>query len=321
MRLAICAVSRLPRPWVGQAFTAAPPAALRYSSNTPAGLTEDISAESTSAQSISTDDFVKQVVGTTDSPGTRDGELEKSSSNVAKKASSRSVFRKVKGVPPRTKNKKAKRPGVFRKVPTGDASKEVQLEDGETEGPSSIVGRSPPTKSVITNTAFPLIRKATVESAEPYKLPTKLWPEKPATVFPRRGLLTLRGLPLETTLRDIILAIDHAARNGKVSRRAALTADIVIKPSLDKSTDVDAVVDFRHPDGAKHFQDLAMKGEFRVCGVVPTASLDDPQDPSKVPHASEGDEVIAQLSKVDRAEYFTSPEQRKIVRRTHLVYN
>lgn len=321
MRLVICTASRLPRLWIGQAFTAAPPAALRCSSSTLAGNTEDTSAESISAENTSADEFVKQVVGKSDSLGTKDGEGKKPSSKAVKKAKSGNAFRRVEAVQSRTKDKKAEKPSsvVFTKVWIGN-EKAQSLDDGVEES-SSIVDKPPPTQSKDTNSASPLVRRHDVRSPEPWKLPSKLWPGKPAAVFPHRGLLTLRGLPLETTLRDIVLAIDHAARHRKASRRAALTADIVIRPSLDKSTDVDAVVEFMHPDGAKHFQKLAMKGEFKVRGVVPTASLDDPKDPANVSQASEGDEVIAQLSKVDRAEYFASPQKRKVVRRTHLIYN
>ncbi|POS75273.1 hypothetical protein DHEL01_v206330 [Diaporthe helianthi] len=372
MRLAVCTATRLPRPWIGRPFTAAPAATLRYSSNTYAGNTdtlgestlgestlgESTSAESTSAESIlgqstsaestlgqstsagstsagststgsisaentSADEFVKQVVGTANRPGTRNGEDKKLSSNkvrkvvvpgsVVRRVKLDSVVRKVLVPPPRPRDEEAKRlsSGTFRKVQSG----------GQAEEPSSIVERSPPTQSKDTKAASFLIRRHVVSSARPWKLPAKMWPAQPAAVFPRRRVLTIYKLPLETTIRDIILAIDNAARQRKVTRGEALTKDIVLKSSLGDSTTIDAVVDFRHPDGAKNFHVLARKGEFKVRGAVPEVSLDDLEHPSAVPPPSGGEEVIAQLSKIDRAEYFTLPERRKIVRRTHLMYN
>ncbi|KAG8170258.1 hypothetical protein KVR01_001003 [Diaporthe batatas] len=329
MRLVICAASRLSRPGIGQAFTAAPPATLRYSSNASAGNTDSISAEitsaeSTTAESTTADEFVKQVIGTPAVLATGNSKGKKSSSNVAKEANPQNVFRVV-AEPPRSIRKQAEGPssGAVRKVQMKKIFRKVMLDDKEPENPSSIVDKPLPMQSNDTKTASPLIRKAPVHGTQPWRLPSKLWPEKPAAVISRRGLLILRGLPLETTLRDIILAIDHAARNRQVSRLEALVADIAIKTSVDKSTEVDAVVEFKHPDSAMRFRGLVSKGEFRVRGVLPTgpASFYNPKDPSKLPQAFEGDGIIARLSKVDRAEYFTSPEQRKIVRRTHLIYN
>lgn len=269
MRLAICTGSRLPRPWIGQAFTAAPSSAGRYSSSTSA------------------DEFVKQHVGTDNSPRTTDHDSRKPSSFLA--------IRKIAG-PPYHKGSREKR------------------------ALTSLVHASPIKIKRIKN---PLVRKDGVNSPKPWKLPAQRWTEKPLAVFSRRRALNLRRLPLATTIKDIILSIDDAVREHKVAGRSALTADIVIKPRSDGSNEVDAVVDFLHPDGAQLFRDLAVHRKFKVQGVVPEVSLDDPRDPSQVPHLqpSGEDEGIAQLSKTDRAEYFTSPELRKIARRTPLIYN
>jgi hypothetical protein len=212
---------------------------------------------------------VKQVVGTRDSPHTRDDDAKKPSSVVVRKIQSR-----------------------------------------------------PQPSHIKTKRAYSsLLKRVGVGRPPPWKLPAKLWPEKPSTVYSRRRALNLRGLPLATTIKDIVLSIDNAAREHKGVRRASLTADIVIRPGSDSSKEVDAVVDFLHPDGAQVFRDLAVQGKFKVCGVVPEVSMDYPRDPSKIPQPSGGDDIIAQLSKLDRAEYFSSPELRKIVRRTHLIYN
>lgn len=190
--------------------------------------------------------------------------------------------------------------------------------DDDAKKPSSIVIRKITTRPHASHIK---IKRHGVGAPKPWKLPAKTWTEKPLTVFSRRRTLNLRRLPLATTIKDIILSIDNTVREHKVARRAALTADIVIRPGSDSSEEVDAVVDFLHPDGAQAFRDLAVHRKFKVHGVVPEVSLDDPRDPSEIPQPSGGDEVVAQLSKEDRAEYFTSPKLRKVVRRTHLIYN
>lgn len=280
MRLAICTGSRLPRPWIGQAFTAAPSSAGRYSS-------------STSAKNTSADEFVKQHVGTDNSPRKIDDGSRKPSSFLAIRRVNSLVIRKIRGSP-------------------------LQEGSNEKRALTSLVHASP---IKIKRVKKPLVRREGVDDPKPWKLPAQKWAEKPLTVFSRRRALNLRRLPLATTTKDIILSIDNAVREHKVARRSALTADIVIRPGSDSSKEVDAVVDFLHPDGAQLFRDLAVHQKFKVHGVVPEVFLDEPRDPSQVPQPSGEDEAIAQLSKIDRAEYFTSPELRKITRRTHLIYN
>lgn len=283
MRLAICTGSRLPRLWISQAFTAAPSSAGRYSS-------------STSAENISADEFVKQKVGTDNSPRSIDNDSRKPSSFLA--------IRKIKGAPSIKIRKKEV-------APYHEGSREKRAL-------TSLVHASP---IKIKKIKKPLVRREGVNSPKLWKLPAQTWTEKPLTVFSRRRALNLRRLPLATTIKDIILSIDNAVREHKIAQRSALTADIVIRPGSDSSEEVDAVVDFLHPDGAQLFRDLAVHRKFKVQGVVPEVSLDHPRDPSQIPQPSGEDEPVAQLSKIDRAEYYTSPELRKITRRTHLIYN
>ncbi|KAG6361460.1 hypothetical protein INS49_009687 [Diaporthe citri] len=76
MHLAIRATSRLPRPGVGQAFTATPTSAVRHSSN------------------VSADEFVKQSVGTQQKPHRRDDGTKNPSSIEIRKVTR--TFRKLK---------------------------------------------------------------------------------------------------------------------------------------------------------------------------------------------------------------------------------
>lgn len=153
-----------------------------------------------------------------------------------------------------------------------------------------------------------------------WKLPAKKWPEKPLDFFSRPRALNLRRLPLATTTKDIIMSINDVCREHRVDVRSTPIEDIVIRSRSDTSERVDAVVEFRHPDGAQSLHRLAVKGKYKVLGVVPEVSLEDHKDPSEISQPSE-DKIIAQLSKQDRREYLESRELRKVVRRTHLVYN
>lgn len=273
MHLAIRAASRLPRPGIGQAFTATPTPAVRHSSN------------------VSADEFVKQSVGTQESPHRTDDETKK---------------------PPSIKIKKVQK--TFRKLSVPALPWTPSME--KRVAPVSL---GLPLAVRRVEAAPRVIRKQIVRNTE-WKMPAKTWPEKPSTVFGPRHALSLRGLPLATSTRDIILSIGDAVREHNVDFRSTSVSDIAIRPRSDSSEEVDAAVNFMHPNGAQIFHRLAAQGKFKVRGVVPEVSLTDFEDPSETPQPS-NDAETAQLSREDRREYLESTELRKIARRTNLIYN
>lgn len=151
-----------------------------------------------------------------------------------------------------------------------------------------------------------------------WKNPDVTWPENPPTAS-RPRVLNLRRLPLATTPEDIILSIDNAAHERKVSKSSTIIADIVIEPRSDSLDEVDATVMFLHPHGAQTVHVLAVDGHLKVQGVVPETFLTGPQKPPETAQPSK-DAGTAQLPKVDRAEDFTSPKPPKFVPPT-LIYS
>jgi hypothetical protein len=261
------------------------------------------------------------VIGTQNSLDTKDSGAKKESSLVIRKIPARQN-------PAPTKIQRGNSP-LIRRQAVRENSLHKKDVDAKKDSPILIRKISMADPSIHAKTLReldnrPLIRKQTVKP-KPYNTPAWNWPEKPVNVFLRQRVLILRGLPLATTLQAIILSIDKAIHNHQVLGRpgTARIADIVIRPGTDSSKEVEAVIEFIQADGARILRDLAVKKQFKVLGVVPDASLDEPREPTEVPqpHASGGDKVIAQLTKAKRAELFESPELRKIVRRTHLIYN
>lgn len=295
MHLTKRAASRLPRPRIGQASTATPSTVVRHSSN------------------ISADEFVEQSIGTQQKPHRRDNGTNENSS---------------------IKIRKVAQP-FFKKVTASDfpSIKIRRVEAGERNQPPSkaeqarpvLLAETPPVEVEKDEAAqsHSIITKHDNRHRDDsisWKLPAEQWPEKPLSVFSRPRVLNLRRLPLATTTKDIVLSISDVCREHRVDGRSTLIEDIVIRSRSDTSEKVDAVVHFRHPDGAQSLHRLAVQGKFKVRDVVPEVSLEDPKDPSEIPQPSE-DKIIAQLSKQNRREYFESPELRKVVRRTHLAYN
>lgn len=290
MHLAIRAASRRPRLGIGQASTATPSSAVRHSSN------------------VSADEFVKQSLGTQQGPQGSDHEPKEAPSVVIRKYSK--TFWKVPTERSFVIKKYSK---SFTKVPTETsfvirkvAAPEERKSSGPTRRRPLEVGRGEiPTRFPITkhDDRHPL----TVKSWRP---PAQTWSKKPLDDSSRQCALNLRGIPLETTTKDIILSINDAVTEHKRDYRATNIADIVIRSKPDSSEELDVTINFRHPDGAQIFRRLAVQGKFKVRGVVPGLLGDDPQG-----------EVIAQLSKQDRREYLESQQFRGIVRRTHLIYN
>lgn len=295
MHLTKRAASRLPRPRIGQAFTATPSTAVRHTSN------------------ISADEFVEQSIGTQQKPHKRDNGTNKTSS---------------------IKIRKVAQP-LFKKVPANDllSIKIWRVGSGEFKRPPLMAEQARPVLLAET----PAVEVGKDEGAQSHsiitkhdnrhrddsiswKLPAEKWPEKPLPVFSNPRALNLRRLPLATTTKDIILSISNVCHEHRVDLRLTPIQDIVIRSRSDTSEEVDAVVDFRHPDGAQSLHRLAVQGKFKVQGVVPEVSLETPKGPFQIPQPSE-DKIIAQLSKQDRREYFESRELRKVVRRTHLTYN
>lgn len=295
MHLTKRAASRLPRPRIGQAFTATPSTAVRHSSN------------------ISADEFVEQSIGTQKKPHRRhDGTKRTSSIKIRKVA--QPLIRKMTATDDL--------PITIRRVGSGELDQPPSKAEQASpvllaETPPIEVGKDEAAQSHFIITKHDNRHR---DDSVLWKLPAGKWPEKPLDVFSRPRALNLRRLPLATTTKDIILSIGDVCREHRVDIRSTPIEDIVIRSRSDTSERVDAVVEFRHPDGAQSLHRLAVKGKFKVLGVVPEVSLEDHKDPSEISQPSE-DKIIAQLSKQDRREYLESRELRKVVRRTHLVYN
>ncbi|KAL1852514.1 hypothetical protein Daus18300_012112 [Diaporthe australafricana] len=296
------------------------------------------------------DDFAEQAIGTDSGSHARSDEVGNPSPSRHGRDSAKKkrswVVRKVKGpVIGKLARKIAASQG--RSEGTEKSSMPLPGRDPDTRGPSSIMVRkvqvkpyyqaktasieastveanpSPTIGEGVDAHSKPLIRKHKVgytRQKEHLNIPATMWPEKQLNLLSRRRALNLKTLPVATTPRDIIVSIDNTVREFDITRRSDRITDIVIKPRSDSAESVDAVVIFLHSDGAQTFYDLAVKRQFKVLGVEPEVSLEDAEDPSKVPQQSE-DKAIGELPKLDRREFFSSPEQRRIVRRTSLIYN
>lgn len=326
MHLAMRAAFRLPRPRIDLAFTATQSTAVRHSSN------------------VSADEFVEQAVGTQQRSHKKDHETKNPSPLEIKKEPAkdprmrepRPDLRMRRPPPPKLRRKPAEdhktrnpSPPEIRKVQENIVFSKVTAKGDDW---ALFPARAPPAslpkishsevREVEAAPHFNITRHDQRHPAklENYRTPAARWPEKPFAVFSRPRALNLRRLPLATTTKDIISSIDDAFRERKVNFRAARIQDIVIRPRSDNPEEVDAVVDFLHPAGTEAMHRLALQGKLKVLGVVPEVSLKDAEDLSKIPQPSE-DEVIEQLSKQKPAEIFNSTEFRKVVRRTHLVYN
>lgn len=281
MHFAMRATLRLPRPPIGLALTATQSTAVRHSSY------------------VSADEFVKEFIGTQQRSHKKDHETKKPSSPKLRRVKVNKLIQKVPA-------KSLSWLLIRDRAPPVSIAKKPPSEDGG-------VGAAPR-----LNITYQDNRIST--NPKPWNNPAQRWPEKPLSVFSRQRALNLHRLPFATTTQDIIRSIDNAVREKKVDFRSARIQDIVIRPRSDTPEEVDAVVDFLHPLGAQTIHKLAVQGKFKVQDVVPEASLRDNKDPSEMPQPSE-DEVIEQLSTQNRAEVFKSPEYRKVVRRTHLIYN
>ncbi|KAJ0109799.1 hypothetical protein J7T55_004349 [Diaporthe amygdali] len=239
------------------------------------------------ASNVSREEFTKEVIGTVIGPKKEKADTKKSlRRHPDAQAGSKVKVRRVQA-PPHVRPEKKKK----RKVPNRNYDLFIRKHFSRTE----IDGK-------------------------PGRVSAQMWPERPLAVFSRRRALNLLNLPAATTAKDIILSLENAAHEHKISQRSDRAADIKIKPRSDSSEAVDATVDFLHPDGAQAFHDLAVKGQLKVRGVVPEVSLDDARDPSEVPRPS-GERAIGEVPDQDRAEFYSSPELRKIARRTTLIYN
>lgn len=332
MHLAVRTTSRLPRAWNGWASTATPSTAVRHTSN------------------MTREDFTEHIIGTDSGSHGRSNETGNSSlsrhGRDPAKGKRSWVVRRIKA--PLLRKVGVKTDGSQgRSEDTEMSSLPLPGRDLDTRRPSSIVVRkvqvkpyyqakpasteassvpSNPSSTIgggIQASSQTLIRKHTVgytRQKEHWKTPAIMWPEKRLNLFSRRRALNLKTLPVTTTPGDIIMSIDNTVREFGIKRRSDRIADIVISPGSNGAESVDAVVYFLHPDGAQTFYDLAAQGQFRVLGVVPEVSLEDAEAPSRVPQPSE-EKAIGELPRLDRREFFSSPEQRKIVRRTSLIYN
>lgn len=295
MHLTKRAASRLPRPRIGQAFTATTSTAVRHSSN------------------ISADEFVEQSIGTQQKPHKRHNGTKKTSSIKIRKVAQPLFKKMTANDDPLIK---------FRRVGSGEFDKPPSMAEQArpvllAETPPVEVGKDEGAQSHFIITKHDNRHRDDTIS---WKLPAEKWPEKPLSVISSPRALNLRRLPLATTTKDIVLSISNVCHEHRVDLRSTPVEDIVIRSRSDTSEEVDAVVDFRHPDGAQSLHRLAVQGKFKVQGVVPEVSLEAPKGPFQIPQPSE-DKIIAQLSKQDRREYFESHELRKVVRRTPLVYN
>lgn len=168
-----------------------------------------------------------------------------------------------------------------------------------------------------------LIRKYTIvdkkgSAAAKPPAPAHTWSETPETVFSRPRVVLLENLPPETQAGDIIQAISQATEASNISRRADRISDVRVLPRPGDEYGVAAEVEFLHPYGARGVHDLAKKGKILVRGAAPSASLIQATTAPKL----SGDSGIGALRPAqDREEYFLSPSQRKIVRRTRRGYS
>lgn len=141
----------------------------------------------------------------------------------------------------------------------------------------------------------------------------------PKSVLRRCRSVLLQDLPLNTQAKDIIRAIHQAVvEEGKLSDRADQIEDVQIRPKVDDPNRLAATINFWHPDGAQTVHDLVAKGAFRVNGEVLVASFVEGV-PRRLPTSNTPIGAVGQRE--DRVAYFNSPEERKIARRTPLIYN
>ncbi|KAI3395025.1 hypothetical protein diail_1848 [Diaporthe ilicicola] len=326
MHLVARTASRLPRAWNGRASTAAPSAAVRHTSN------------------ITREDFIEQVVGPGTGPQGKGDKTKKSPSAHQNRDS------------PTRKRSRKRSSNLFRKVPVVDTDPSPQGRGDQTDTsslvylarrpdnvvPFSVVRKVRTEPSVHAERALSeargaqadpsstlmggvqegsqtLIRKHEIHK-ERWKIPATMWPGKPPNVFSPGRVLYLKRLPAGTTREDIISSIGDTVHGLDFIHRSVRIADVSIKSRLDNTEQVDATVTFVHPDGAQSFYELVSQGQVKVRGVAPEMLLEFPQDPSNVTQPPEGN-AVGELLKLDRAQFFKSPGQRRIVRRTNLIYN
>lgn len=184
--------------------------------------------------------------------------------------------------------------------------------------PDSLIRKFPASEKdpLLRKISESLIRKFPV-SGENYSNARQLGIDKPSAVFSRPRVVVLRNLPPETAGRDIIEALEKAVDSKRLPHRAWRVADVRVEPGSGDDKLSTARVIFLHPDGARAVHDLVSLGYFQVRGVAPTSSL---LQTAATPKVSGDVALGAPGSNKDRREYFASVH-RKIVRRTHLIYN
>jgi hypothetical protein len=184
--------------------------------------------------------------------------------------------------------------------------------------PDSLIRKFPASKKdpLVRKLSESLIRKFPV-SGENYSNLRQQGIDKPSAVFSRPRVVVLRNLPPETAGGDIIEALEKAVDSKRLPHRAWRVADVRVEPGSGNDKLSAASVIFLHPDGARAVHDLVGLGYFQVRGVAPTSSL---LQTAATPKLSGDVALGVPGSKKDRREYFASVH-RKVVRRTHLIYN
>lgn len=142
--------------------------------------------------------------------------------------------------------------------------------------------------------------------------------ELPPAIFSRPHIVVLQQLPPETTGTDIVQALEEAVETNRMPHWARRLANVRVEPTFGDRKLTAARIEFLHPDGAEAVRSLVRNGLLQVRGVMPTASLLRDKANSKFTNDT-GIGIMA--SRQERENYFISPIQRKIVRRTQLIYN
>ncbi|ROW13439.1 hypothetical protein VPNG_04409 [Cytospora leucostoma] len=272
---------------------------------------------------VRTEDFIKEVVS--GSNGSQQGENRPSlSSNKDSPGSVPTTPAEAQPPPGTVRRLVANR--AFRKIKVDMPGPPVEPQGQDTD--ETVDRRASLDKPLVYNTPlrFPgtashdLIRKYTIgdkkgtNAAKPSG-PAHTWSETPETVFSRPRIVVLQNLPLETQAGDIIQAINEATEAANISHQADRISDVRVLPRPEDEDVVVAEVEFLHPYGARSVHDLVEKGKILVRGAAPCASLIQAISTPKL----SGDFGIGAVRPAqDREEYFASPSQRKIVRRTRV---